>query len=539
LPGSTRTHFDGHIKNFALSNMGKDFTSVPVSKFRVGHAGAASYHHEKRADAACAKGGFYTNPTNGQSISASSPLNISWDSTCLNTQTVDIYLYAPGQAKSLLHEWENVNFATGNYMATLQPRWWNSSSSMNLQLAIVESGTGIFMSPFPAGPVFTATYTAPAGATPTSADPNDSEITDVNSSSTKHGLAGGKVAAAVIMPLLVIIGLCIGAYLKLSRSKAQEKRKRWSEAVDKRMSTISTDWKSMSAAGASAAIRNSVAVSNGGNRASSFSFGAIRPSSQYTVDGGNPGIGAQGTYTPDDGDMESAPRMSQLRGSRPGSVALSERISRVSFAADPRPSVDRRTIVSRAYHSAYIPPVPTRRDSDELSPTQTQGPFSLSQEDIRARVSAGDDVDDVDDYMPALSMMRTGAQGSNEGDDYILPSRSPSPEMPAPPSPTHQNPNSPVLGMMSMQPMPGNVMSPDEMLRAYATRNVTSPTSSPGSLTFPLPVANYNGNGMRTLYSPTTPVTALGSAMPALQDIHQPPAYDEEDNEDAYGATAL
>jgi len=31
--------------------MGKDFTSVPVNKFRVGHAGAASYHHEKRADA--------------------------------------------------------------------------------------------------------------------------------------------------------------------------------------------------------------------------------------------------------------------------------------------------------------------------------------------------------------------------------------------------------------------------------------------------------------------------------------------------------
>jgi len=92
---------------------------------------------------------------------------------------------------------------------------------------------------------------------------------------------------------------------------------------------------------------------------------------------------------------------------------------------------------------------------------------------------------------------------------------------------------------MSMQSMPDNVMSPDEMLRAYATRNVTSPTSSPGSLTFPLPVANYNSNGMRTLYSPTTPVTALGSAMPVLQDIHQPPAYDEEDNEDAYSATAL
>jgi hypothetical protein len=37
-----------------------------------------------------------------------------------------------------------------------------------------------------------------------------------------------------------------------------------------------------------------------------------------------------------------------------------------------------------------------------LSPTQTQGPFSLSQEDIRARVASGDE---MDDYLPALSSM--------------------------------------------------------------------------------------------------------------------------------------
>lgn len=131
--------------------------------------------------------------------------------------------------------------------------------------------------------------------------------------------------------------------------------------------------------------------------------------------------------------------------------------------------------------------------------------------------------------------MRTGVNGSDDADEYILPPRTPSPAMPMPPTPTHQNPKSPVLGLMPMQPMPANVMSPDEMLRAYATRKVTSPTSSPssGSLTFPAPVANYNGNGMRTLYTPTTPVTALGSAMPSLQDLHHPHAY-EDNYDDAY-----
>jgi hypothetical protein len=78
-------------------------------------------------------------------------------------------------------------------------------------------------------------------------------------------------------------------------------------------------------------------------------------------------------------------------------------VSRVSFAADPRPSADRRTIISRAYHNAFIPPVPSRKDLDELSPFQTQGPFSLSQEDIHARVSGGGG-DDAD-VMPALTCM--------------------------------------------------------------------------------------------------------------------------------------
>lgn len=281
-------------------------------------------------------------------------------------------------------------------MATLQPRWWNSTSSINLQLSIVQSGTPVFLSPFPAGPVFNATYSG--SQIPDSS--SDTGITNVGSMSVKHGLSGGKIAAAVIMPLLLIIGLGIAYFLKVSRAKSQEERKRWSEAVDKRMSTVSTDWKPMSVTGAHAAVRNSMAYNN---RASDFSFGATRPSSDYTIDGGNAGIGTKNIYAYHTGGIDSSSQMSHARsGSRPSVNTLGERVSRVSFAADPRPSADRRTIVSRAYHNAFIPPVPSRKDSDELSPTQTQGPFSLSQEDISARVSGGGDDADV---MPALSRM--------------------------------------------------------------------------------------------------------------------------------------
>ena len=441
--------------------------------------------------------------------------------------------------------WQTVNNAKGSYNATIQPSWWNSTSAMTLQLSIVASGTPPFLSPFPAGPVFKATNSTPSSGNAAS---SNSGITTVNNmGAIKKSLAPGRTAAAVLMPLL-IVAVLIGLYIRRSRSKGKEQRKRFSEAVDKRMSTISTDWKSLSGAGANAAIRNSIAIS--GNRGSSFSFGAIRPTSTFGADGGQAGVGARGLYSQENTSIDShAPVMSQLR---PGlrTSAFGERVSRVSFANDPRPSAEsRRTVTSRAFHSAFTPPVPElpRQGSDggqtpgRMSPTQTAGPLTLSPEDIRARFSGQkhNGSTSVDEVMPALSstfssislqrgltlntftVMRTGGEGSSTGDDdndYLLPSPMTSPTLPKPPTPSH--PKSPV-GMMPMQPMPANVMSPDEMLRAYAEQR--RPGTSTSAVSFPTPIVNYNGNGMRTLYSPTTPTTpmAMVQAPPVVhgQDI--------------------
>jgi hypothetical protein len=512
-----------------------------MAHVRVGYAGALSNHNTKRQDASCQTGGFYTNPTNGQSLDATAPLNISWDTTCLSTSTVDIYLYAPGSQNSLIHQWNNVGYAAGHYMATLQPSWWNGSASENMQFTIIQSGTLVAMNPLPAGPIFTATY---SGSPTSSSGTTGSEITDVGSLETKKGLSKGGIAAAIIFPLLIVT-LCIAVWVRFSRAKAGEKSKRWSEAIDKRMSTISTDWKSMSAAGANAAIRNSMA----GNRASSFSFGAIRPSSQFSVDADTAGSGSKGLYMHDNNDLFGTngekPQMSQLRSDpRPSVNGTGERVSRVSFAADTRPSIDRKSIASRAFHTGFVPPVPPRRDSgmstlddldaaNAMSPTQTQGALTLDPEDINAKVSG---VEEGVDVMPALSMMRTGVhhtefdadaeEAAQNDDDWIIP-RAPPAALPTPPLPTAQISPSKSL-MMDMQPMPANVMSPDEMLRAYATRRVTSSPGTPAPA-FPAPAVNYNGNGMRTLYSPVTP----GPMIPNLYACGQ----DEENHEDAYGGT--
>ena len=328
----------------------------------------------------------------------------------MSTTAVDIYLYVPNAASPRVHLWETVDYAAGSYEATLNPKWWNSTASVNLQLAIVQGGSAPFLATLPAGPVFTATYdSSVSGAASVNTTATDSAIEVVNNlPSTSHGLSKGKVAAAVIMPLLVVAAIILGVYIKIKRQKGKDKRKRWSEMVDKRMSTISTDWKSVTPAGAQAAIRASMAVGESGNRASSFSFGAIRPSSTVAVESGHAGIGAKGLLATGGGIDLTTPQMSELRSGPRAQVGTGDRVSRVSFAADTRPSGESRrsqynTRSSRAFHTGHVPPLPTRQDSGELSPTQTRGPFSLSVEDINARMSGPDSGSNVDEVMPALT----------------------------------------------------------------------------------------------------------------------------------------
>ena len=122
--------------------------------------------------------------------------------------------------------------------------------------------------------------------------------------------------------------------------------------------------------------------------------------------------------------------------------------------------------------------------------------------------------------------MRHGGSGGANDNDFLLASRETT--MPTTPSPTI--PKSPIGGIMPMQPMPANVMSPDEMLRAYAESRRATGAPSNGGPAFPSPTLSYDGNGMRTLYSPpaSAPVGA-NNRMSAMSGY---------DDEDAYMGTA-
>ena len=126
-------------------------------------------------------------------------------------------------------------------------------------------------------------------------------------------------------------------------------------------------------------------------------------------------------------------------------------------------------------------------------------------------------------------------EGGNNGGELLFSSRTD--EMPTPPLPAAL-PKPSAAGMMPMQPMPANVMSPDDMLRAYAeSRRV------PASPAFPSPtLTNYDGNGMRTVYTPNTPTSATLTSTFEFPDPYRNSAavstaskYEEED---AYVGTA-
>lgn len=134
--------------------------------------------------------------------------------------------------------------------------------------------------------------------------------------------------------------------------------------------------------------------------------------------------------------------------------------------------------------------------------------------------------------------MRTGDLSS--GTDDMLLTKPSSPPLPTPPTATYQIPKSPIMGVMPMQPMPANVMSPDEMLRAYAERRNfggAAPSSMMTGPAVPAPAMNYNGNGMRTLYAPTTPdATSVAPDMRKSFALTEASHYDEF--EDPYTGTA-
>lgn len=234
------------------------------------------------------------------------------------------------------------------------------------------------------------------------------------------GLSKAVMAVAIVVPI-VIVALLVGLYVKFARLREQEKRKRWSEHVDKRMSVISADWRQ----GATASVYSASGQRPGSMARSSMVSGVARPtstwtknSSVYAVENNVAGRGAVGFRgQPSTGarpqSMSDRPT-SQLRpqsiftvshadlATMPGGVRTSHvsfadgapgtRQSRVSFGdALLRPSkssLSVNVVAAAPVHDkrmSRVEPSPTaaRHSIDgaqmmtSVSPTQADGPFAV------------------------------------------------------------------------------------------------------------------------------------------------------------------
>ncbi|CAE6464056.1 unnamed protein product [Rhizoctonia solani] len=486
-----------------------------LKNIRIGHAAAGTVDHTKMVKrlfekrAGCS---LYTAPALGASInSLDAGFTMTWDPSCVSNppQAIDIYLTAPTTpSNSAIHVWQKVNFAAGTYTDVLKPKWWNSTADVSLQLSFVTTGTPLFLSTLPVGPTWKAHYdasSAAGAAAATDTSTPDAVYQSVNNNFNGGGLSKGALASAVIFPILTV-AVALLVYVKFSRKKEAKKRQRWSQAMDKRMSTVSKDWVS----------RPSMAASRN-TRASSWyvtHMGNAGPRPSSTFESGQAGIGAR--YGPNSpgahpSSFVSGSEMGQARPRALSSLNASDRISRISFAGDSRPSMgdSMRPALShgtptRAFHSATI-----ASDDIELSPTQTSGPFSLSADEIRAKVAQsqeygrssvdGDLRNDIL-QMPAATHLRTGHTSGS--DDFLVRPDSMAlayggVEEAEPSAPVHN-----VVSPPGMMPMVAPNASPDDMMRAYAQAR-TAGTSTPSQ-------------GMRTLYAPAnaeglSPATAHGA----------------------------
>lgn len=336
---------------------------MSLGPIRLGHAAASEYvsatsrhaHLTKRAST-CTAAQMYTYPTSATTVQVADDLTLTWNTSCLSTENVDIYLYSYQTSSSgtlaktgMIHAWVSAPWSSGKFaVGKLDPTWWNSTADASLQVSMVEAGQPIFFAT--PGPIFSAHATSDeltttsSVQTSTATDGSQSTATDGSgifqtvALAKAAGLSKGALAAAIVVPIIVV-GVLIGLYIKFARMKEVEKRKRWSEHVDKRMSAVSGDWRSGGGSIANGVPGPRMSMASNATRATStyFSNGNAR-GTMYSVsaESNMAGAGANGSRIPRIGAANSEMRNSQLRHSAFGGNGSQGdfRQSRISFAEE-------------------------------------------------------------------------------------------------------------------------------------------------------------------------------------------------------------
>ncbi|ORY31992.1 hypothetical protein BCR39DRAFT_465186 [Naematelia encephala] len=392
---------------------------------RIGLAGAPA-HKRNEIVKPCnlAAGDLYVAPTASETVDATQPYTFKWNTACTMDSSIDIYLYEPASDNGVIKGWTDVQFSSGQMTLDLLPKWWNSTTTATLYLSIVNTGSSMWDTSGPSGPVFTVSYPASAMFSTTTKDGQAitstaaaaaTQSTDAvfqNVSSTGHkGLAKGAIAAAVIVPLLV---LCVvaGVAVRFWRAREAEKRRRWSQAL----STHSNlEWEKGAQPGekphsilgrpstqlgrpsthhsARPASFATASVYGENNMAGAGAGGAFRPTHTNLRSVSSENVASRSSFVLPDGQVRQS-RISFAEAARP------DRRSRLSLGGDLRPDVPTKPAIfslkgaSRSAtelntpskkHAAYATGSAIADDDEDIniSPSQLQGPNAFAEAEAK------------------------------------------------------------------------------------------------------------------------------------------------------------
>ncbi|WFD30504.1 hypothetical protein MSPP1_001525 [Malassezia sp. CBS 17886] len=176
--------------------------------------------HLARLDAnACRSADLYVAPGKDASV-APGATTLKWNPKCINGDSIDIYLYSQMQQTSMLpiHAWMGVPSRAGSLPVTLRPEWWNGTTTAITNLHFVPSGAQPWQTAYPLSPMWTMSN--PDG-TGTDAHLSHSDyITTYPKSGAK--IASGSLAAAVVVPVVFVLGLVAGGFLWYRHHKRKQ-----------------------------------------------------------------------------------------------------------------------------------------------------------------------------------------------------------------------------------------------------------------------------------------------------------------------------
>ncbi|GAA5836356.1 hypothetical protein JCM11251_001471 [Rhodosporidiobolus azoricus] len=298
---------------------------------------------DRRQSACSSSTDLYTYPSSSDTLPVFEFISLTWQPGCVDigSSSVDVYLSVLEESGWLpVREWTGATYSSGKLETQLQPGWWGASSgagSVSAQLSIVPAGQPSWNTPAPSGPIFTISYNGTYPSVTQSAIASSYTGPSVESVEAKESSSpsGGKLGAAIAVPLLVV-AIAVAGYVLWHRKRKQPEKKRFSAVVDQRMSMISQGtWQprpSMASRPGSfhPTHRPSGSDYSAANRGSYFADPAHR-NSTYSYAGS--GVGVPSPL----GAGIRPPPPAEMRQTGQG-----ERSSRVSFAAGeamPRPSM--------------------------------------------------------------------------------------------------------------------------------------------------------------------------------------------------------